>query len=129
MGDISRIIGVALVITVLLIYLRGLDKALAWQLTLAFVVAALLYLMGPLRQVIALFIRLGQESRIESAYLAIVLKSMAVAYLAGFGAQLSRDADEGAIAEVVELAGKVVILVMAAPIVVAILDALVALLP
>lgn len=126
--EISRLVGIALVLTMLAVFLRGMDRTLALQLTLGFVVFGLLYLMGPLRQVIALFLRLGAEARIESAYLAIVLKSMAVAYVAGFGAQLSRDADEGAIAEVVELVGKVIILLMSVPVIAAILDALLRLL-
>ncbi|HEX6971588.1 MAG TPA: stage III sporulation protein AD [Limnochordia bacterium] len=128
MVEISRLVGIALVLTMLAVFLRGMDRTLALQLTLGFVVFGLLYLMGPLRQVIALFLRLGAEARIESAYLAIVLKSMAVAYVAGFGAQLSRDADEGAIAEVVELVGKVIILLMSVPVIAAILDALLRLL-
>lgn len=52
-----------------------------------------------------------------------------MAYLATFGAQLSKDAGEGSIAALIELAGKVLILVLAIPLFTALLETLLRLLP
>lgn len=52
----------------------------------------------------------------------IVVKVLAVAYLADFTAQLCRDAGEGAIGSKVELAGKIVIFYLSMPVLLSILD-------
>ena len=45
-----------------------------------------------------------------------LLKIIGIAYIAEFGAQITKDAGQGAIASKIELAGKILILVMAIPI-------------
>ena len=129
MNQIVRIVAVGVVLAVLLSVLREREKALSIELGLAFVVLVLVYLMEPLRQILGLFSDLAGRAGVSPAYLGIVLKALGVAYLTAFGAQLSRDAGEGAIASAIELAGKVLILVLAAPIVVAILDTVIQLFP
>ena len=52
----------------------------------------------------------------------IVVKVLAVAYLADFTAQLCIDAGEGAIGSKVELAGKIVIFYLSMPVLLSILD-------
>ena len=55
-------------------------------------------------------------------YLNTLLKIMGIAYLAEFGSQICRDAGEGVIAGKVEFAGKLLILVMALPLLAAVLE-------
>lgn len=52
----------------------------------------------------------------------IIIKVLAVAYIADFTAQICKDSGEGAIAGKVELAGKIMIFYLAIPILVAILE-------
>ena len=52
----------------------------------------------------------------------IIMKVLAVAYLADFTSQLCKDSGEAAIAGKVELAGKVIIFYLAVPILLAILE-------
>ncbi|HEY8552693.1 MAG TPA: stage III sporulation protein AD, partial [Thermaerobacter sp.] len=82
---------------------------------------------------IAAIIRVLQEvadrADLDARYTATLLKIVGVAYLAEFGAQLCRDAGESALAAKVELAGKVVILLLAVPILMAVLELLIGLLP
>lgn len=59
----------------------------------------------------------------------IVLKIVGVAYLAEFGADICRDADEKALATKIEIAAKVGVVVLAIPIIVAILESLMRLVP
>nr|MDA8233783.1 stage III sporulation protein AD [Clostridia bacterium] len=47
------------------------------------------------------------------------------AYIAEFGAQICRDAGEGAVASKIEFAAKVLVMILAIPIIIAILDTLV----
>ncbi|MGQ0512778.1 SpoIIIAC/SpoIIIAD family protein, partial [Bacillus sp. D-CC] len=46
-----------------------------------------------------------------------LLTIIGIAYIAEFGAQITKDAGQGAIASKIELAGKILILVMAIPII------------
>lgn len=59
----------------------------------------------------------------------IILKVLAVAYIADFAAQICRDSGETAIAGKVELAGKVMIFYLAVPVMVAVMDLINQMLP
>ena len=52
-----------------------------------------------------------------------------VAYLAEFGAQVCRDAGENSIAAKIEFAGKIIILIMAVPILMAVLESIISFIP
>lgn len=56
-------------------------------------------------------------THVRIAYIDVVLRIIGIAYLAEFAAQVSRDSGEGALAQKVELGAKVLILVLAVPIV------------
>lgn len=129
MEDLGRIVGAGLVVTILLAFLRDRYPALAVQLMMAFVAGVLLLLMPALGRVLGVFADLGRRAQVHGAYLDIALRVIGVAYLTAFGAQICRDAKEEALASVIELAGKVVILLLALPVVMGILDALLRLLP
>ena len=72
---------------------------------------------------------MAKRAGIGEMYLIILLKIIGISYLVEFGAQVCRDAGEGAIASKVELAGKVMILVMAVPIIAFALDTILRLMP
>jgi len=59
----------------------------------------------------------------------IILKVLAVAYIADFTAQICRDSGETAIAGKVELAGKVMIFYLALPVLMAVMDLINKMLP
>ncbi len=59
----------------------------------------------------------------------IILKVLAVAYIADFTAQICKDSGEAAIAGKVELAGKVIIFYLAVPVMVTVLELINALIP
>lgn len=73
-----------------------------------------------LPQVIAAMHLIGELTQIANvrvAYIDVVLRIIGIAYLTEFAAQVSRDAGEGALGQKVELGGKALILVLAVPIV------------
>jgi stage III sporulation protein AD len=55
-------------------------------------------------------------------YLNTILKIIGIAYVTEFGAQVCRDAGEGAVAGKIEFAGKIMIMVMAVPIIALVLQ-------
>lgn len=86
-------------------------------------------LIGKIGAVIEVLKRLAENSGMESIYLKTVLKIIGIAYIAEFGAQIVRDAGQESIASKIELAGKVLILVLAIPIISIIIETVMKLMP
>lgn len=127
--DIWQIVGLALVVTVIAIVLKQYKSDIALQLTILAGVTIFFLIMGKIKIIIDLLQDLADQANISSYYLLIVLKIVGIAYIAEFGAQICRDAGETALATKVEIAAKVTVLVLAIPIIAAILESLVRLVP
>lgn len=129
MTELARIVGIAIVLSVLLTFLRERYPAIAVQLMIAFAVGVFLLLIPSLNRVVSVFADLGQRAQVHIAYVDTVLRVIGVSYLASFGAQVCKDAKEEALGSVIELAGKVIIALLALPVLTGILDTLLRLLP
>lgn len=73
--------------------------------------------------------KLAMQANIDMIYLETILKIIGIAYIAEFGAQITKDAGQNSIAAKIELAGKILIMVMAIPIIGAIIETVIHLLP
>ncbi|CAA7602137.1 stage III sporulation protein AD [Acididesulfobacillus acetoxydans] len=127
--EIWQIVGVALLVTIIAVVLRKIQPEIAVQLSILAGIAIFLLVLGKIKVIVDLLQNLADQANISSYYLIIVLKIVGISYLAEFGAQICRDAGEGALALKVELAAKIGVLILAIPIIVAILESLVRLLP
>ena len=76
----------------------------------------------PLGNLIALLRETAEQAGVGSGYFAVVLKVIGIAYLTQFGAQLCADAGEGAVAAKIELAGKILMMTAAAPVLTGLLE-------
>jgi stage III sporulation protein AD len=85
--------------------------------------------LSKIEVVLILFRDLAEKANISQIYLNTVLKIIGIAYVTEFGAQVCRDAGEGAVAGKIEFAGKILIMVMAIPIITLVLDTIIKLLP
>ncbi len=119
---ILQLVALGLVGGILVVLIRQTRPELALQLSLVTGALILLLLMDRVVSVVVLLQELAQRARVNSYFLDTVLKVIGVAYLAEFSGQVLRDAGEGSVAAKIEVAAKVIILVLAAPIVVAILE-------
>src|SRR5690606_15123907 len=95
---------------------------LAVLLSVAAGIIIFLRIAGHLRELVGVFEFLAAKAQINMVYLETVFRVMGVAYLTGFSAQICRDAGEGALALKLELAGKIIILFLAVPVMVAIME-------
>lgn len=125
----AKVLGIGLFSTVIAVVLRSQKPELAVQLSLAAGALILLLVMDQAAIVVKAISGMAQRAQLNSIYFATVLKVIAIAYLVGFGAQVCRDAGERALGDKVELAGKVLILVFALPIMMRVLDAVARLVP
>ncbi|HEY8342246.1 MAG TPA: stage III sporulation protein AD [Calditerricola sp.] len=127
--DIIQVVGIGLVATVLILILKEHKPLFAFSLTVFTGVMIFFLLVKQIAAVVRVIERLAVQAEINLVYLETILKIIGVAYIAEFGAQITRDAGQSAIAAKIELAGKVLILIMAIPIVTVIIETVVKLLP
>ena len=116
------ILGLALVVTVLLIIIRKEKPEVAIILAIAATAVIFLALMKNISQIITVFESLALKSQLNLDYLKLIIKILGLAYLAGFGAQICKDAGEGSMAAKIELAGKIFILSLGIPVMVGLLN-------
>jgi len=127
--DIVKIVGIGLLAAALGLVVREQKPVFAFLLAVAAGWFVFFLVVEKISSVFDALERMAREARVDPAYLKIVLKVIGIAYIAEFGAQAIRDAGHEAVAAKVELAGKVLILAMAVPIVTAMVETVVRMLP
>lgn len=127
--DIMQIAGIGIVAAVLAVTIRQNKPEIAVGLSIATGIIIFLVVIGKIGSVIDVLKELSNRANLSTVYLATILKIIAIAYIADFGSQICRDAGEGAIAVKIEFAAKILVLTLAVPIVVAVLQALLKLVP
>ncbi|WP_027093773.1 stage III sporulation protein AD [Cohnella thermotolerans] len=127
--EILQIVGIGLLTTVLILVIREQKPMFAFLLSAFVGVAIFLALIGKIDNVVSVLEELADRSGIPSVYLKTMLKIIGIAYVAEFGAQIVRDAGMESIASKIEFAGKMLILVMAVPIISVIIETVLNLMP
>lgn len=127
--SIMAIVALALLGTVIAVFLKESKlKTAAMLVMLALAAIIFLRLLPSLQSLFDSFSALAESSGVNAYYLALLLKIIGLAYIAEFGAQLCRDAGEGAAALKIEFAAKIAILLLSLPVVVSIIQAVLRLL-
>ncbi|MBY0216726.1 MULTISPECIES: stage III sporulation protein AD [Paenibacillus] len=127
--EIIQVVGLALIATVLILIVKEQKPMFAFLIAAATSIVIFMLLIGKIGAVIEVLKRLAENSGMENIYLKTVLKIIGIAYIAEFGAQIVRDAGQESIASKIELAGKVLILVLAIPIISIIIETVMKLMP
>lgn len=127
--DIVAVVFLAITGLVLLIILRQSRPEMALVLSILLGVLIFASAIPKIGMIVNALVSIAERADVGSLHLATLLKIVGVAYITEFGAQICRDAQEGAIASKVELAGKVIIMALSIPIVLVILDTVLQLLP
>lgn len=120
--EISKIIALGLVGTVFAVLLKKENPQIAMLVAAATGILIFLLLCAPLGNLISLLQEAAEKAGVGEGYFGIVLKVIGIAYLTQFGAQLCADAGESAIASKIELAGKVLMMTAAAPVLTGLLE-------
>jgi stage III sporulation protein AD len=124
-----QVVALGLMVAVFAVLLRRERPEMALILALGFGVIVFLMVLKKLGAIITVFEDVTRRAQVDELYLTTLLKILGIAYIAEFGAQVCRDSGEGTVANKIELAGKVLIMILALPIFAAILEAIVRLLP
>lgn len=127
--EIFQVVGVGLTGAMLAVYVKERNKEVAVLISLATGLIIFIFALSKVGAVLQVLEELAARAEINIFYLTTVLKIMGIAYIAEFGAQVCRDAGEGSTATKIEFAAKILVMVLALPIIVAILESILRLLP
>jgi stage III sporulation protein AD len=127
--EIIQIVGLGLLATVLSLIIKEQKPLFAFLLTTFTGIVIFFFLIGKIHLIIQLLQDLTVQSKINPIYLKTILKVIGIAYIAEFGAQIVRDTGQEAIASKIELSGKILIMVMAVPIISVIIQSVIQLMP
>ncbi|WP_081414966.1 stage III sporulation protein AD [Ectobacillus panaciterrae] len=124
-----QIVGLGLIATFLAAVLNQ-QKSSITSLFIVFVGSVMfLLLIDQIGAILDMIQRIANEANVSNVYVETLLKIIGIAYIAEFGAQVTKDAGQGAIASKIELAGKILILVMAIPILTVVIETILGFLP
>jgi stage III sporulation protein AD len=115
--DIIKLIGVALVCAIIILYLKNIKPELAFSAAVASGIILLLMIISMLTDVISFFTTITEKTGIDSTLFETVLKIVGVGYLIEFSAGLIEDFGSKSIADKLVLGGKIIILIIAMPII------------
>lgn len=73
--------------------------------------------------------RIAINANVNTIYVETILKIIGIAYLVEFASQITKDAGQGSIASKIEMAGKLIILAMAVPIVTVLIEMILKMIP
>ena len=127
--EIVKIIGVGLIATIILAIIRTYKPELTIYVSI--IAGAIIFsmVMDKLSAIIDLLTNLSKKSGINAQYVAILLKISGIAILSEFAVSVCKDLGETAVATKIDLAGKIIIISISIPIISALLELLLKILP
>ncbi|MED0664782.1 stage III sporulation protein AD [Bacillus badius] len=127
--EIIQIAAIVLVTVFLALLLQEQQPVFAFLLVMFVGSGLFLFLADRIAEIILMIKKLAARADIEFAYVETVLKIIGISYIAEFAAQITKDAGQEALAAKMELAGKVIILSMAVPILTILIETILTMLP
>ncbi len=121
--EVFKIVSIGIIATLLAAFLRQSNKR-DFAILIGIVTGLIIFsiIVEKLKYVVYTLNQLVKGTNIEFAYFSIIIKIIGIAYLVEFGAQISRDANEESIANKIELGGRVIMMVLAMPILLTLMD-------
>jgi len=127
--SLYKIISIAIITCVACLIVKPIRSDFAVFISIVGGIIVLFYAISYLSQIFDVFNNIFNISGINSSIYSVVLKIIGIGYLTEFTAGICNDTGNSSLGDKVLLGGKIVILVMAIPIVTSILDIVVELLP
>ena len=124
-----QIVGAGVICAVLAVTVRRQSPEMAMMVSIAACVLIFVMLIPLLSDAFGVLSRIGGMLDGGVKYISLTAKVIGVAYMAELGASVCHDAGEGAVAAKIDLAGRVIILVLASPVILDIVGLLTGMLP
>jgi len=101
--------------------LRQYNKEMAMMISIVSSILMMLFLLDHIQSFLEIIASYVNRIQGGNLYISILIKILLTAYTADLTAQLCRDAGETSIASKIELAGKIIICLIASPVIVSVL--------
>ncbi|CAM3013602.1 stage III sporulation protein AD [Hathewaya histolytica] len=123
--NIFKIVGFAFISLSIVLIFKGRRDDLATEISLAAGIVIFLLVVPKLTIIVNFLQLLSHKANIDVYYLNLVFKILGIAYITSFCSEVCKDAGVSGIGNKVELAGKIIILSLSIPILMAVLDAII----
>ena len=127
--EIAQIVGVGIISLILIIALRKQNAEYALLISIMASVIIFFMILPYLSQAVGILQNIAGLIDTNTQYISLILKIIAIAYIAEFGSQICSDAGESALASKIELGGKVLILLTSTPVLFGLINLIGALVP
>jgi len=127
--DIIKIILIAMTAVILIMFVKQQRPEFAMLISISAGVIILLIALPYISSVFDLVGKFSAKTGLRGEYLETIIKVVGITYITQYGCEMCRDANEGALAAKLEMAGKIVILAMAVPIVSSLFDTIIKIIP
>ncbi|GFP76707.1 stage III sporulation protein AD [Clostridium zeae] len=121
---IVKIVGFCFVSLFLYLLLKERKSEISVFISIVAGILIFLVLIPQITQIIDFVNNMANKANIDTAYIGIVLKIVGIAYLTSFCSEICKDSGANSIASKVEFSGKVMILVLSIPVLMAVLDSI-----
>ena len=122
--DIIKIVAFAFAALFIFLLFKEKRSDISILISLSAGVIIFLPIITQLNEVINFIKDIANKANIDTVYIGVVIKILAIAYLATFCSEICKDAGAGSIASKVEFSAKVLILTLAIPILMAVLESI-----
>ncbi len=122
--EIIKIVAFAFMALFIVLIFKDRRNDLAVYISIAVGIVIFLFIITKITAVLQFVQQLSLKANIDFVYLTTVFKILGIAYLASFCSEICKDAGQGNIGTKVEFAGKILILVLAIPILMAVLQSI-----
>ena len=114
--EIFQLVGIAFITALAALLLKGTKPELAFAVTIAGGIILLLVTFELFRHSISIFGEIAESTGIESTLIKTILKMVGIGYLVEFSAGILNDFGQNSLADKLVFCGKVVVLILAIPI-------------
>ena len=127
--DIIKIIGVGLIALIIIIIVKQYRPEFTIYVSLIAGAMILMLVMDKISAIINLLSNLSSKTAINNEFLVLLIKITGIAFLTEFAVSICKDSGESAIANKMDMGGKVIIISMSIPIIASLLETVVKILP
>ena len=127
--DIIKIIGIGLIAVIIVIILKQYKPEFTVYISICAGAIILGLVMTRISGIIHLLTELSNKVSDTNGFLTVLIKITGIAFLTEFAVSICKDSGESAIASKVDLGGKIIIISMSIPIISALLETIVHVLP
>ncbi len=120
--EIGKFIGIAILICIIVVILKQVKPELSLLALIIGSIILLLYVLSSFTSVITSFNQIVTKTGVNSQLFTVIIKIVGVGYLVEFTADVCKDSGNTSIADKVLLGGKIIILLLAIPIITNLFD-------